>query len=440
MQNPSNPMSSLQSRFRSPSAANRARSPYPVDSIARSTEHPPAGAAPPQAARQTSLCGLAALILALGFPAAAMATDVVLAGADTGRILKVDSAGDVIWERSVGDTRGVAVYPADGSVVGTLIWESRAFKLTAAGEPVWDRTLTAQLNCIAVDPRDGSIVLPTYYSSRVIKLDANGEIVWDRNIGYSDHLWAAVSATDGSIIVSTGAFGVILKLDAAGNTLWQRSVTGTLYESTAVNPVDGTVVASTTTGDVYKFDAAGTLIWHRNIGRDSRNLTVNPANGRVHIGCVDNSVVTLDAAGAEVWRTSFSGSVYIGVKLAVDPADDGIFGGTYPAQRLLKFDDGYIVSDRNVGVNIWSMAVVAPPPNPSAVERLQQLAAETAAASIPQGVQRSLLVKLAAALRSLQADRVAATVPKVPGLEYRNCAQRVGFHLVPRWSVGRGGR
>jgi outer membrane protein assembly factor BamB len=355
------------------------------------------------------------LALFLGLTAARGAgSEFILGTADSGRIIKVDAAGNTIWDRVVGDVRGVATYPTDGSVVATLIWENRVVKLSASGDLLWDRPTPTQVNTVAVDPRDGNIVLPTYFGSRVLKLAPDGTTLWDRNIGYAEHLYPAIDPNDGSIVISTGAFGVLVKLDANGNTLWQRTLSGILFESAAINAADGSIVACTLSGNVYRFDALGNLLGQANLSpADTRHAAINSATGRIHLSDTNNVVRTFNSSLQPVWTTAIAANLYIGIKLVVDPADNGIVGGTYGSQRLLKLEsEGTVLWDRNLGVNIFALATTAPtvvappppppPPTPTAAQLVQQLLDATSTLTAPKGLTQSLGSKLQAAARSLE--------------------------------------
>jgi DNA-binding beta-propeller fold protein YncE len=388
----------------------------------------PARLVSPRVFAAVRVFALMGALLALAQNSRVLATEFVLGTADYQQVVKTNGVGDTLWQTTVGDVRAVAVNPSDGSIAASLIWDQRVVKLDAGGGVIWDKPIGVGSHGIAVDPRDGSIVVATYYAGRVIKLDAGGTVQWDRNIGYVDHLWTAVNPVDGSIAIAAGEAGVVLKLDSAGNVLWQRTLGGFAYESIAFNSADGSVFAATSTGDVHKFDSAGTLLWKRNVGAFARSVAVNPANGRVHIATTDNRIFCLDANGNQQWVTAISATLYIGPKLVVDPADGGIVAATVVGQHLLKFDaSGTLLWDKNVGANLWAIAVAAsapPPPPPSATDIVHRLASETAALNLPRGFASALLAKLDAADSSLARNNAAAARGQLQAYGNELAAQR----------------
>jgi hypothetical protein len=224
-------------------------------------------------------------------------------------LLRVDSAGSLIWERSFGgagrDRAWFATLARDGAVVLAAETEElddgglsdmRDAQVIAVGEDGtlrWIRTLEAagdqRVFQIAQTP-DGQYVVagttaPADGSDRdvyVARLDANGRVLWTRDLGQgSDEVGHGVTALpDGQVIVT--GYGATPTNDAA---------------------------------DVYlmRLDASGRLVWWHNHGTQAEEhamMTFRRANGRfatagyriTTVGA-DILVIESDASG-ELWAST----------------------------------------------------------------------------------------------------------------------------------------
>ena len=171
------------------------------------------------------------------------------AGDTDGWLVKLDTSGNVMWEKtygvSVSDATNSVKPTADGGyiVAGftngfSLPAKSDAWllKLDGGGSISWQKayTGTGSQNAFAVEPTgDGGYVLagttnPTgsNIDALVVKVDASGNIIWQRAFGGADvdYAYDVKPTTDGGYIVAgyTRSFGAggsdawLLKLDANG--------------------------------------------------------------------------------------------------------------------------------------------------------------------------------------------------------------------------------
>jgi hypothetical protein len=173
-------------------------------------------------------------------------------------LLKIDSNGDLIWQRSYGgyfNEEGHSVLQtADGGYVAagyTFSFGSGnrsvyMIRTDSNGDTLWTRTYSkhknSSANCIQETFDDGFIL--TGYTDiggrdnsdiYLIKTDSNGDSLWTKAYGDSGtlKLGASVDETyDGGYIIAgqnvKGRFGgemdvYLLKTDSSGNTLWTRT-------------------------------------------------------------------------------------------------------------------------------------------------------------------------------------------------------------------------
>jgi len=166
-------------------------------------------------------------------------------------ILKVDSKGNKIWEKSlggIGDDEGYSILITDdgGYLIAGLTtslgagnYDAYFVKINPYGEKVWDKTYggvkidkiyslkkTIDGNYIAVGETNsfGAGENDIY----IIKIDKNGNKLWEKTYGGSknDVAYSIQQTTDGGYIVAgvTNSFGAgdsdvyVIKMDSVGNT------------------------------------------------------------------------------------------------------------------------------------------------------------------------------------------------------------------------------
>jgi len=269
-------------------------------------------------------------------------------------VAKLDANGNLAWQKSYGgnavDISRNAIATADGGyaiaastgsfALGSFdVW---VLKLDSAGNIVWQKAYGGyaddQAGVIRAT-RDGGYVIAGYAgafpapgrkSAWLLRIDASGNVLWHN--AYAGALGDTVAqdvrpTPDGGYIVagyrySTGpglTDALLLRLDAAGNIVWQKTYGGINHD--AANSVlatsdGGFVVAGYTEFPaldhawVFKVDASGDLLWQRTYagGTDERLLSVRAAGDGGYIvagdtrsfgaGDFDAFVLKLDDNGA----------------------------------------------------------------------------------------------------------------------------------------------
>jgi hypothetical protein len=175
-------------------------------------------------------------------------------------LVKIDSEGNVIWNKSYGDS-------AD-----------------SAGRGV---TLTADGCYMVAGYTDGAT--NEDYDFLVLKIDAAGALLWNRTYGglESDKAYGIAPAVDGSIIAgdtrSKGAGDSdawIIKIDLNGNFVWDKTFGGEGFDvPTCITPLSngdylvGGITFSFGNGQrdfwLFKINNAGRALWSCTVGRSS---------------------------------------------------------------------------------------------------------------------------------------------------------------------------
>jgi hypothetical protein len=278
-------------------------------------------------------------------------------------VVRLDASGNKIWDRSFGGAGYDAAYaieptPDGGFIVGgesasvpggtkasphfgvTDFWIVR---LDAAGNKIWERSYGGngidQLTALQTTPDGGCIVAGNSDSGVtgnkgatnfggsdfwVLRLDSSGNRVWERTFGggANDTAWVIEATFDRGFVIggssNSGADGNktspnfgdsdvwLLCLDANGNRLWDQSFGGSGSDNLFS-------LRQSTDGGFY---LGG--------GSDSPR-SGNKTSG--NHGQSDFWVVRLGAGGAKLWDQSFGGSGYDEAYALAVAADGSIVAG-----------------------------------------------------------------------------------------------------------------
>jgi len=315
-------------------------------------------------------------------------------------VVKLNSAGALVWQRSLGGSgidyaesiqqtadggfivAGVST-SNDGDVSGNHgYYDYWVVKLNSAGALVWQRSLGGndydEAYSIQQTTDGGFIVAgrsesndgdvsghhdgpPDYivYDCWVVKLNSLGEIEWQRALGgtYNDYAFSIQQTADGGFILAgasrsndgdvSGNHGAsdywVVKLNSAGEILWQKSLGGSHHDfafSIQQTSDGGFIVAGeskSNDGDVsgnhgswdywlVKLNSAGAPVWQRALGGNDDDYaysTQQTSDGGFIVAGVswsndgdvsenhawdDYWVVKLNSAGNIVWQRTLGGS------------------------------------------------------------------------------------------------------------------------------------
>ena len=183
-----------------------------------------------------------------GYAIAAGTTSYGAGGVDI-LILKLDANGEMIWQKTYGgsgeDTARSIQQTSDGGYIvsgstssfGAGIYDVWILKLNSNGDVVWQKTYGGSSSEFALSAQqisDGGYIIAAYTLSYgaggvdilILKLDANGEVIWQKTYGGSgnDFLNSLQQTSDGGYIIAgyTKSYGAgsddyfILKLNSDG--------------------------------------------------------------------------------------------------------------------------------------------------------------------------------------------------------------------------------
>ncbi|MFZ5632649.1 MAG: PQQ-binding-like beta-propeller repeat protein [Bacillota bacterium] len=181
-------------------------------------------------------------------------------GDDNIYLVKTDSSGNRVWEKTVGGRGpdfikemrptgdgGWILAGTTGSFQG---WENiYLFKVDASGQLAWERSLGGDNHDYGVAVRqtgDGGFVVlgdtrpfGEGSSARLIKTNALGEKVWERTFEDKEYVWGShvQQSGDGGYIIAGGEVDYhdgsniyIIKTDSDGNRLWKKELGRSIAE------------------------------------------------------------------------------------------------------------------------------------------------------------------------------------------------------------------
>lgn len=364
--------------------------------------------------------------------------------ATDGWIVKLNAAGDTMWTKSLGgnsdEYANDAVQADDGGYVIALQAQSGdgdvtlnkggydywVVKLNSTGQIIWEKSYGGTGSDVAVSivkTNDGNFVVAGFSGSTngdvignkgysdywIIKINgANGNLIWNKSYGGSDTDEAAEirNTIDGGFIVTgyswsndsdvTSNKGYndywVLKLDSTGNKQWQKSTGGNYYDyGTSVFPATGggyivAGISSSTNGDVsgnhgsydywaVKLNSTGDSIeWQKSYGgimSDEANSIIQTSDGGFmlagHTKSSDGDValnhgdndwwlLKISSSGVIQWQQSFGGDS-LDYLFSVIQANDG----SYVATGLTRSINGDVSVNKGK-VDMWVMKLLCSPP------------------------------------------------------------------------------
>jgi len=278
-------------------------------------------------------------------------------------ILKLNSKGDVQWQKTFGGKKDDEAKSIQQTTDGGYIvagWtgsfgsgESDVYilKLNSKGDVQWQKTFGGKADDEAnsiQQTTDGGYIVAGWTGSfgsgesdvYILKLNSKGEVEWQKTFG-GEGVDGAVSiqqTTDGGYIVAgwTNSFGsgghdvYILKLNAKGEVQWQKTFGGWYddeAESIQQTTDGGYIVAGRTESfgsgeeDVYtlKLNSKGEVEWQKTFGgegRDWANSIQQTTDGGYIVAGWTNSfgsgghdvyILKLNSKGEVEWQKTFGG-------------------------------------------------------------------------------------------------------------------------------------
>jgi hypothetical protein len=274
------------------------------------------------------------------------------AGSYDAWLLKLDGVGNVVWQRTYGTTGLDGIYdvkttPDNGYIVaGSADWggsgssDAWVMKLDSAGNIVWQKLYGGsgvdEVESIEMTADGGYIAAGSTssfgagtFDAWVLKLDASGSVVWQKTYGggREDYANSVRPTIDGGYIVAgttnspeigLGA-GWVFKLDASGNVVWAKTYRGSGYIRLGQLPPGGGYILAGSIqfgiegqyhGLVLRLDANGNIVWQDAYGSTDYDMlfTVEPTSDGGYIAAGGSNSSGPGTSDAWVMKLNAQGS------------------------------------------------------------------------------------------------------------------------------------
>ena len=317
-------------------------------------------------------------------------------------ILKLDSNGNLAWQRTYGGSGydfGFSVdQTTDGGYIvvgGTSSFKVNnldvyLLKLNSDGSLAWQNTFGGNIDDYALSVQqttDGGYIVAGATTSfgagdcdvYVLKINPDGSLAWEKTFGGNgeDQAASIQQTTDGGYIVAgvTTSFGAgdcdvyVLKINPDGSLAWEKTFGGNGEDQAASiqqTTDGGYIVAGVTTSfgagscDVYvlKLNSDGSLAWQKTYGGDAADYAssiqqttdggyiVAGVTGLFESGSSDAYILKLNSDGSLAWQKTYGGNGYDAASSIQQTTDGGYivagvtksFGAGYEDVYILKLD------------------------------------------------------------------------------------------------------
>ncbi|HYV91162.1 MAG TPA: T9SS type A sorting domain-containing protein [Chitinophagales bacterium] len=266
-------------------------------------------------------------------------------------IVKLDSVGNLVWERSLGGTG-----------------EDEAFCIQQTTDEGY--IIAGTSNSIDGDVT-GNHGIKDYW---IVKLDSSGTLMWEKSLGGSDiegnygtdykafiqqsddggYILAGQSkSNDGDVSGNHGDFDEwIVKLDGNGNIIWQKCFGGSMVDAAhsvqqtadggfiiagASNSTNGEVTGNHGEADcwILKVDSSGSIVWEKSFGGSDYD------------------------EARSIYQSSDSGFIAVGLTASNDGDVSGLHGGYFGDCWIIKLSSDMPTGDISPSANFISLS-----PNP----------------------------------------------------------------------------
>ena len=281
-----------------------------------------------------------------------------------GTILKIDSKGDLVWEKQLGDPdinhfpyivlKGVTGTPDSCFIISGYTCtdecqstDALCIKINSEGELLWSKTYNynqaSEFTSIRQTSDSGYVMTGSINNEQKIlvsKINASGDLVWTSILQSGNHANTALSIKeniDGSLIIAgytehlspISFHPFIMKLSVTGNILWAKQYNSNATFYSTINDIeftaDGMLLHSYNQDQtvIIETDSLGNLRWNK-MYDIPMNYLIGGTIPKIH-KTHDDAYVFINQLG-EIWlshitKIDTAGNIIWDKELEIDPID-----------------------------------------------------------------------------------------------------------------------
>ena len=177
----------------------------------------------------------------------------------TNRVIEVDSAGSIVWEKAGLNLPQDAERLSNGNTLITEYGDQRVIEIDSTGSIVWEKTgLSSPFDAERLSNGNTLIVEAKVDNGRVIEVDSAGSIVWEK-AGLSGPV-DAERLSNGNTLITEHIGKKVSEVDSAGNEVW--NITDLHVPKDAERLSNGnTLIAECGANRVIEVDSSGAIQW-----------------------------------------------------------------------------------------------------------------------------------------------------------------------------------
>lgn len=320
-------------------------------------------------------------------------------------IVKLDSIGDIQWQKCLGGTGAEGANSIQQTIDGGYIvvgWslsnDSDVIKLDSVGDIQWQKPWGGTQATSAQQTADSGYIIGGYKNDFngygdywVVKFDNSGTTEWQKSLGglSIDDARSIQQTADGGYVVAglaesdngdvTGPHGGydywVVKLNDAGNLEWEKCLGGTgddkgwfIQQTTDEGYIvaggaqsnDGDVTGAHGDWDVWvtKIDSGGNLQWQKCLGGtnvDWGSCVQQTTDGGYIVAAYsqsNNGDVTDNHGGADFWIVKLSPSIPTAVEATAANEFMSIFPNPFSNSTIISFS---ISQSENISLGIFDL-------------------------------------------------------------------------------------
>ena len=304
-------------------------------------------------------------------------------------ILKVDSDGNLLWQKSYGsvnkDMLFKAISTSDGGCLFAYLnmdispYKTVIAKIDKDGNISWQKEAQNQMYYFSLtlleDSSGGYLVgLGGFdYTSLIIKIDSNGNIWWEKDYTNVYHLSDMKNEENGFLILGdNGKICALFEIDSSGNIVSKKCYKNSegISSNSLLRTTDGgylincdiEISTQDTDGLLLKLDSQKNILWEKRYGSDGTDSLFDVCE-TIDESYVTTGILNCQSDKESYWIMKINSSGSLGfpclIEKDIDISSSDLDIMVYDSQSILFVDSNILSQDTNAIVQPISVSFVS---------------------------------------------------------------------------------